>query len=87
MKNKSKWVFWGFFSLDYQVMKTYLEEMAEKGWMFEKVGRHLAKFRAIEPQKLNFYVDVFKEGEPLTPENTQESEAYRNLSKNLDGYL
>ena len=54
MKNKSKWVFWGFFSLDYQVMKTYLEEMAEKGWMFEKVGRHLAKFRAIEPQKLNF---------------------------------
>lgn len=79
MKNKSKWVFWGFFSLDYQVMKTYLEEMAEKGWMFEKVGRHLAKFRAIEPQKLNFYVDVFKEGGPLTPENTQESEAYRNL--------
>lgn len=79
MKNKTKWVFWGFFSLDYQVMKTYLEEMAEKGWMLEKVGRHLAKFRAIEPQKLKFYVDVFKEGGPLTPEKTEESEAYRNL--------
>lgn len=83
MKNKTKWVFWGFFSLDYQVMKTYLEEMAENGWMLEKVGqqRHLAKFRAIEPQKLKFYVDVFKEGGPLTPEKTEESEAYRSLCK------
>lgn len=81
MKNKSKWVFWGFFSLDYQAMKTYLEEMAEKGWMLEKIGlqQYLAKFRAIEPQKLKFYVDVFKEGGPLTPENTDESEAYRRL--------
>ncbi len=81
MKAKSKWVFWGFFSLDYQAMKTYLEEMAEKGWMLEKIGlqRHLAKFRAIEPQKLRFYVDVFKEGGPLTPENTEESERYRSL--------
>ncbi|MFA9423534.1 MAG: DUF2812 domain-containing protein [Sedimentibacter sp.] len=81
MKNKCKWVFWGFFSLDYQVMKTYLEEMAEKGWMLEKVGRSIAKFRAIEPQKLKFYVDVFKEGGPLDPEKTEESEAYRSLCK------
>ena len=81
MKNKYKWVFWGFFSLDYQAMKTYLEEMAEKGWMLEKIGlqQHLAKFRAIEPQKLRFYVDVFKEGGPLTPEKTEESETYRKL--------
>lgn len=81
MKNKSKWVFWGFFSLDYQAMKTYLEEMAEKGWMLERIGlqQYLAKFRAIEPQKLKFYVDVFKEGGPLTPEKTEESDAYRRL--------
>lgn len=81
MKNKYKWVFWGFFSLDYQAMKTYLEEMAAKGWMLEKIGlqHHFAKFRAIEPQKRKFYVDVFKEGGPLTPENTEESEAYRRL--------
>ena len=81
MKNKSKWVFWGFFSLDYQAMKIYLEEMAEKGWMLDKIGlqQYLAKFRAIEPQKLKFYVDVFKEGGPLTPENTDQSEDYRKL--------
>ena len=81
MNNKHKWVFWGFFSLDYQAMKSYLEEMAEKGWMLEKIGlqQQFAKFRAIEPQKLKFYVDVFKEGGPLTPEKTEESEVYRRL--------
>ena len=81
MKNKTKRVFWGFFSLDYKAIETYLEEMAEKGWMLEKVGRMTAKFRAIEPQKLKFYVDVFKEGGPLTPEKTKEAEEYRRLCK------
>jgi hypothetical protein len=79
VKNNTKRVFWGFFSLDYKAIETYLEEMAEKGWMLEKVGRMTAKFRAIEPQKLKFYVDVFKEGGPLTPEKTKEAEEYRRL--------
>src|SRR5690554_3677258 len=79
MKNKTKRVFWGFFSLDYKAMETYLEEMAENGWMIEKVGRMTAKFRAIEPQKLKFFVDVFKGGGPLTPEKTKEAEEYRRL--------
>ena len=79
MKNKTKRVFWGFFSLDYKAMGEYLEEMAEKGWMVEKVGRYTAKFKAIEPKKIKFYVDVFKEGGPLTPEKTESSEEYRRL--------
>ena len=78
-RNKTKRVFWGFFALDYQTIAAYLEEMAEKGWMLEKAGRETAKFRAIEPRKLKFYVDVFKDEGPLTPENTRESEEYRNL--------
>ncbi len=81
MKNKTKRVFWGFFSIDYKAMGEYLEEMAAKGWMLEKVGRSMAKFRAIEPRKLKFYVDVFKEGGPLTPEKTEESEEYRKLCR------
>ncbi|MBP7279607.1 MAG: DUF2812 domain-containing protein [Sedimentibacter sp.] len=79
MKNKTKRVFWGFFSLDYKAMGEYLGEMAEKGWMLEKVGRYIAKFRAIEPKKIKFYVDVFKEAGPLTPEKTESSEEYRKL--------
>ena len=79
--NKTKRVFWGFLSLDYKAMETYLEEMSEKGWMLEKVGVWTAKFRAMEPKKLKFHVDVFKEGGPLTPENTKDAEEYRNLCK------
>ncbi len=79
MKNKSKYVFWGFFSLDYKAMEAYLEDMASKGWMLEKVGRMTARFKAIEPLNLKFYVDVFKEGGPLTPENTREAQEYRSL--------
>ena len=79
VKSKTKRVFWGFFPLDYKAIETYLEEMTDKGWMLEKVGRMTAKFRAIEPQKLKFYVDVFKEGGPLTPDNTKEAEEYRDL--------
>lgn len=42
MKNKTKRVLWGFFLLDYKAMETYLEEMAEKGWMLEKIGLYIA---------------------------------------------
>ena len=79
MKNKTKRVLWGFFSLDYKAMEEYLEEMAERGWMPVKIGKYIAKFRAIEPQKLNFYVDVFKKGGTLTPENDEALVEYRKL--------
>ncbi len=79
MKNKTKWSSWGFFSLDYKAMEEYLEEMAEKGWMLEKVGSYLAKFRAVDPRRLKFYVDVFKDNGPLTPEKNEKSEEYRRL--------
>lgn len=83
MLKKTKRVFWGFFSLDYKAMETYLEEMAEKGWMLEKVGVLTAKFRAIEPKKLKFCVDVFKKGGPFTPENTIEAQEYRKQCEKL----
>jgi len=47
--------------------------------MPEKIGQHIAKFRAIEPQKLKFYVDVFIKGRTLTPDNNEELVEYRRL--------
>ncbi|MDW7662187.1 MAG: DUF2812 domain-containing protein [Bacillota bacterium] len=81
MKHKSKWIFWGFLSLDYKAIEKYLEEMAAKGWMLEKINRVFAKFIAVEPRKLKFCVDVFKKGGPLAPENTEEAKVYRELCK------
>ncbi|MEW6623055.1 MAG: DUF2812 domain-containing protein [Bacillota bacterium] len=79
MRNKTKRVFWGFFSLDYKAMETYLEKMAQEGWMLEKVGRFTAKFKAIEPQNLKFYVDLFKDGGPFSGENHDYVKDYRGL--------
>ena len=74
---KSRIVFWGFFSLDYKAMETYLEQMSAEGWQLERVGKYTAKFRATEPQDLKYYVDVFKDGGPLNPE--RDAEDYRSL--------
>lgn len=83
MRNRTKFIFWGFFSLDYKAMGSYLQEMARKGWMLEKVGRMTAKFIAIEPKDIKFCVDIFKFGGPLTPENTREARSYQKKCEDL----
>jgi hypothetical protein len=60
-------------------MEEYLEEMAKKGWMLEKLGQGIATFKRIQPSKLRFYIDVFKDEGPLVPENTPDSREYRSL--------
>jgi phosphate/sulfate permease len=83
VNKKTKRVFWGFLSIDYKAMEAYLEEMAEKGWMLEKIGSLTAKFKAIEPKKYKFCVDIFEGGGPLTPENTSEAIEYRKRCQEL----
>lgn len=79
MFKKSKYVLWGFLPIDYKATECYLEEMAAKGWMLERIGRTFARFRAIEPSRIKFCVDIYKEGGPFKPEDTDASIAYRNL--------
>lgn len=50
-----------FSVIDYSAMEQYFEQMAEQGWMLEKVGVVTARFRRIEPAKLRFTVDIFTE--------------------------
>lgn len=79
--NKTKRVFWGFYSLDYKAIEFYLEEMARKGWMLEKIGYFTAKFKKMQPADLKFFIDVFADAGPITPENTNETREYRELCK------
>lgn len=83
MNRKSKWVFWGFLSLDYKAIQIHLEEMASKGWMLVKINRGFAKFKAMPPRQLKFCVDIFSKGGPLTPENTIEVKAYRERCEKM----
>lgn len=79
MKRKTKWVFWGFLSLDYQAMADYLREMAARGWLLERAGEFVAKFRASEPQDLQFTVDVFPYEGRLVSKNNPQAQEYRQM--------
>jgi len=87
MKNKYKIIPWTFLSLDYKAMEEYLEQMAKSGWMLEKIRVGFAKFRVIEPKDIKFCVDVFKDGGPLSSENTREYKVYRRKTEELGWHL
>lgn len=79
--SKKKRVFWNFIATDYKAMEEFLENMARKGWMLKKIGAlsGAAIFEKIPPSNIKFYVDVFKDGGPLVPENILDVKEYRSL--------
>ena len=62
---------------DHTGMSCHLEKMARRGWMVDKLGNFLWRYRAIEPQRLRFSIVYFPEVtgfEPGTPEGHQKME-------------
>lgn len=47
-----------FYSYEIDALETYLEEMALKGWMLEKVSSLYIKFRKIEPKNIKYTIDM-----------------------------
>ena len=47
-----------FYYYEIDALETYLEEMASKGWMLEKVSSLYIKFRKIEPKKIKYTIDM-----------------------------
>jgi len=43
---------------DMKNQQSHFQDMAQKGWMIEKFGLYLLRYRQIEPQNLTFIVDV-----------------------------
>ena len=57
--------------------REYLEQMAEEGWMLEKIsGYYKFIFRRCEPKKLRFAVELFVGGNPFDTYVTQSNEEY-----------
>ena len=79
MMGKNKWVFWSFMGLDYKAMESYLEDMAQRGWMLKKLHTLFAVFERIPPKRVHFTVDVFEKAGALVKEDTQEAKEYRSL--------
>lgn len=50
----------------------HLEEQAQQGWMLEKIGRGIWKFKSIEPSSLHFAVTYFPKASEYDPEPSEE---------------
>lgn len=60
MRDKNKLVKWYVCSLnDMESIKMYLEEMALKGWMLEKIRLRSLVFRRYQPQRIRYSVQIF----------------------------
>lgn len=44
---------------DYFSLKEYFEDKAREGWLIEKIGFNIAKYKRIEPTDLTFIVDIY----------------------------
>lgn len=56
---------------DYTGIADHLSEMAENGWLIEKLSRSIWTYRRIEPQKLTFYISYFPGISEFDPEPTE----------------
>ena len=61
-----------FFSLyQWEEMAHYLDEMAADGWLLDKPGNTLWRFRRVPPQKLRFEVVFFPDASGFDPGPTE----------------
>jgi len=69
MKHRYELPLYSFY--DHTGMTTHLEEMAQRGWLLDKMGGVLWRYRKVEPQRLRFALVYFPEVtgfEPTKPE-------------------
>lgn len=64
---------------DHTGMEKHLEKMARKGWMVEELSSWGWKYRAIEPQKLHFYVSFDTRASQFEPEPTEEQVTFQEF--------
>ncbi len=62
-----KYLFHGLAFYDHTRIQTRLEEMAARGWMIDKMGNLLWRFRPIEPRPLHFSVTYFPNASEYDP--------------------
>lgn len=65
-----------FSFMDYTGIAAHLTEMAEKGWLVEKLSNFGWTYRKIEPKKLTFYVSYFPKASEFDPEPTEAQKTF-----------
>ncbi len=78
--NKTKFI--SFKENDCQPLELYLEQMALKGWMLNKINlKYLFKFEKCEPKNIKFCVDIFDDVFKSNPINTVNIPEYIEMCK------
>ncbi len=77
MKHRYELPLFAFY--DHTGMTTHLEEMAQRGWLLDKMGGMFWRYRRIEPQRLRFAVIYFPEVTGFEPETPQGHVAMEEL--------
>ena len=65
-----------FSFMDYTGIAAHLTEMAEKGWLVEKLSNFGWTYRRIEPKKLTFYVSYFPKASEFDPGPTEAQKTF-----------
>ncbi len=61
---------------DHTGMEARFAEMAQKGWLIERMSNFLWTYRKIEPQELHFTVSYFPKANEFDPEPSQEQQRF-----------
>ncbi|WP_406243214.1 DUF2812 domain-containing protein [Tissierella carlieri] len=68
-----------FAASDINAIEKHFEKMARKGWMLDKIGEYIVRYKKIEPQELKFSVDLFPKLSVFDYPDKDEVVEYRNL--------
>ena len=78
MKNtKRRMEVFSFF--DHTGISAHLENMAQKGWMIEKITTFGWRYRRIEPQKVKFAVSYYPKASEFDPEPSEEQKIFHEF--------
>lgn len=79
MERKYELLFFNTF--DYTGISRHLEKMAAEGWLIDKPGNLLWRYRAVEPQKLNFHVAYFPMASNFDPGPRPEQREFQDFCR------
>lgn len=86
---RRKWTFWSFREYETGALAEYLEEMAGKGWIFQKVmtGTGILVFVRGEPRRQKYNVVVLKDSSEFESPNREEARRFRELCEEAGWHL
>ena len=64
---------------DMKSLERRFSDMAEKGWMIDKIGRLSHRYRAVEPSKKRFFVDFLPQITDFDCPENEDAQDYRSI--------